>query len=105
MDIIKLCDVISKLKIELVDDFIKDYSMQCLKDPKTGRELLTVIKLWLNTKYNFEEKTLRIIKERFEADDYYISVKRNQLYMKIKCYYKDEDRRIGAVGTKKGAEA
>lgn len=102
MDIMKFCDVISKLKIELVDDFIKDYSMSCLKDPKTGRELLTVIKLQLNTKYNFEEKTLRIIKERFEADDYYITVKRNQLHMKIKCYYKDEDRRTGAIRAESG---
>lgn len=105
MKTIRFRDVISDLKIEFAEDFIKDYHINNLVNCKTGVEVGKVISLQLSTKYDYDENTLGTIKERFEADDYYITVKRNQLHMNIKCYYKDEDRRTGAVGTKNGAES
>lgn len=77
-------EVLKAIKAELVSsDVIKSYEMPTLCDMKTGEDTGFAVILTLSTKYDYTSDLLNDWKERLEADDYTITVSRNQLRVKF----------------------
>lgn len=69
---------------------IKDYVIPPLVNLNTKQEIGFAVKLLLNTKYDYDEEMLTDWKRMLNADEWYISVKRNQLHIIFKVRYKEE---------------
>ena len=78
---------IKKIKAESETEYIKDYMISPLVNMKTCQDTGFCIQLQLNTKYDYDKELFERMVERFEADDWYISVKRSQLWVYIKVRY------------------
>ena len=48
------------------------------------------VKLQLNTRYDYDEEMLTQWKNMLKADEWHISVKRNQLHVTFKVRYKED---------------
>ena len=79
--------VIETLKQECVDGVIKDFEIPSLCNIKTGKNTGFAVILYITSKYDYSEKLLGEWKERFGADEYSISARRNQLQIKFTIRY------------------
>lgn len=69
---------------------IKDYEIPPLVNLKTKEDIGFAVKLFLNTRYDYDDMSITTWKNLLKADDWYISVKRNQLHIIFKVRYKEE---------------
>ena len=77
-------EVIKAMQEEYVKGVIKDYEMNPLVNMKTGEMIGFAVVLQVSAKYDYSENLLNEWKDRFEADGYQVSVKRNQLWLTFK---------------------
>ena len=68
-------------------DVIKDYEMPTLCNMETARETGFAVILTLSTKFDYTSAVLDDWRKRLEADDYMISVGRNQLRVRFNVMY------------------
>ena len=81
---------IGAIKARFKVEVIKDYEIPPLVNTYTGEDFGFGVKLQLNTRYDYDEEMLTQWKRLLKADDWYISVKRNQLHVTFKVRYKEE---------------
>jgi hypothetical protein len=79
--------VLKEIKAEINEDVIKDYEMPSLCNMQTARETGFAVILTLSTKFDYTSAVLDDWRKRLEADDYMISVKRNQLRVRFNIMY------------------
>ena len=80
-------EVLKQIKEEVNSDVIKDHEMPTLCNMETCKETGFAVILTLNTKYDYTSAVLDDWRKRLEADDYMISVKRNQLRVRFNVMY------------------
>lgn len=80
-------EVLKAIKAEINPDVIKDYEMPTLCNMETARETGFAVILTLSTKFDYTSAVLDDWRKRLEADDYMISVKRNQLRVRFNVMY------------------
>lgn len=78
---------LKEIMAELNPDVIKDYEMPTLCNMETCKDTGFAVILTLSTKYDYTNKVLDNWKERLSADDYMISVRRNQLKVRFNVMY------------------
>lgn len=71
--------VLKEIKAEVNSGVIKSHEIPVLCNMETGRETGFAVVLTLSTKYDYPSKILEKWRKRLEAEDYVISVSRNQL--------------------------
>lgn len=81
---------IKEIKAQFKVEVIKDYEIPPLVDTNTGEYIGFGVKLQLNTRYDYDEEMLTEWKRLLKADEWYISVKRNQLHVTFKVRYKED---------------
>ena len=79
--------VLKEIMAELNDCVIKDYKMPTLCNMETCKDTGFAVILTLSTKFDYTNKVLDNWKERLSADDYMISVRRNQLRVRFNVMY------------------
>ena len=82
---------IGAIKAQFEVEVIKDYEIPPLVNTNTGEDIGFGVKMQLNTRYDYDEEMLTQWKNMLKADEWYISVKRNQLHVTFKVRYKKED--------------
>ena len=80
-------EVLKEIKAEVNSDVIKDHEMPTLCNMETCKETGFAVILTLSTKYEYTSAVLDDWRKRLEADDYMISVKRNQLRVRFNVMY------------------
>lgn len=80
-------DELKALKAELENDVIKEHEMPTLCDVSTCKDTGFAVILTLSTKYDYPSDALDDWKNRFMADDYVVSVRRNQLKVRFNVRY------------------
>ena len=80
-------EVLKEIKAEVNSDVIKDHEMPTLCNMKTCKETGFAVILTLSTKYDYTSAVLDDWRKRLEADDYMISVRRNQLRVRFNVMY------------------
>jgi hypothetical protein len=83
-------DAIYAIKAQFKVEIIKDYVIPPLVNIKTMQDIGFAVKLQLNTRYDYDEEMLTQWKNMLKADDWYISVKRNQLHVIFNVRYKED---------------
>lgn len=78
---------LKEIMAELNDGVIKGYEMPTLCNMETCKDTGFAVILTLSTKYDYTNKVLDNWKERLSADDYMISVLRNQLKVRFNVMY------------------
>ena len=81
---------ITEIKAQFKVEVIKDYEIPPLVNTNTGEYKGFGVKLQLNTCYDYDEAMLAEWKRLLKADEWYISVKRNQLHVTFKVRYKED---------------
>ena len=79
--------VLKEIMAGLNPDVIKEYEMPTLCNMETARETGFAVILTLSTKFDYTSAVLEDWRKRLEADDYMISVKRNQLRVRFNVMY------------------
>ena len=79
--------VLKEIMAGLNPDVIKDYEMPTLCNMETARETGFAVILTLSAKFDYTSAVLDDWRKRLEADDYMISVKRNQLRVRFNVMY------------------
>ena len=79
--------VLKEIMAGLNPDVIKEYEMPTLCNMETARETGFAVILTLSTKFDYTSAVLDDWRKRLEADDYIISVKRNQLRVRFNVMY------------------
>lgn len=79
--------VLKEIKAEVNVGVIKDYEIPVLCNFDTGRETGFAVVLTLSTKYDYPSTIMEKWRKRLEADDYVISVMRNQLRITFNVMY------------------
>lgn len=79
--------VLKELKAEVNNGVIKGHEIPVLCNMETGRETGFAVVLTLSTKYDYPSTILDKWRKRLEAEDYVISVSRNQLRITFKVMY------------------
>lgn len=80
-------EVLKAIKAEVNSDVIKDHEMPTLCNMETCKETGFAVILTLSTKYDYTSAVLDDWRKRLEADDYMISVRRNQLKVRFNVMY------------------
>ncbi len=80
-------EVLKAIKAELRSDVIKDHEMPTLCNLETCKETGFAVILTLSTKYDYPSSVLNDWRERLDADDYVINVRRNQLRVRFNVMY------------------
>ena len=80
-------EVLKAIKAEVNSDVIKDHEMPTLCNMETCKETGFAVILTLSTKYDYTSAVIDDWRKRLEADDYMISVKRNQLRVRFNVMY------------------
>lgn len=80
---------IGVIKAQFEVEVIKDYEIPPLVNTNTGEYKGFGVMLQLNTRYDYDEAMLTEWKRLLKADEWYISVKRNQLHVTFKVRYKE----------------
>ena len=80
-------EVLKAIKAEVNRDVIKDHEMPTLCNMETCKETGFAVILTLSTKYDYTSAVLDDWRKRLEADDYMISVRRNQLRVRFNIMY------------------
>lgn len=79
--------ILKEIKAEFKDEVIKDYHISKLCNIETARETGFAVFLTLSTKFDYTSTILENWRKRLEADDYVISVSRNQLRIRFNVIY------------------
>lgn len=79
--------VLKEIKAEVKDEVIKDYEIPKLCNMETAHETGFAVVLTLSTKFDYTSPVLENWRKRLEADDYVISVRRNQLRIRFNVMY------------------
>lgn len=74
---------LKEIMAELNPEVIKDYQMPMLCNMDTCKETGFAVILTLNAKFGYTSAVLDDWRKRLEADDYMISVRRNQLKVRF----------------------
>ena len=82
---------IGVIKAQLDAEVIRNYEIPLFVNTKTGEDIGFGVKMQLSTRYDYNEELLTEWKQLLKADDWYISVKWNQLHVTFKVRYKKED--------------
>ena len=77
------------IKAQFDAEVIKEYEIPPLVNTNTGEDIGFGVKMQLSTRYDYDEELLTEWKRLLKADDWYISVKRNQLHVTFKVRYKE----------------
>jgi hypothetical protein len=83
--------VLKEIKAEVNEGVIKDYEMPTLCDMDTAEQTGFAVILTLSTKFDYTSNVLNQWRERLAADDYLISVRRNQLRVRFNVRFDTED--------------
>lgn len=78
---------LKEIMAELNEGVIKEYQMPMLCNMETCKETGFAVILILSTKFDYTNRILDNWKERLCADDYIISVKRNQFRVRYNVRY------------------
>lgn len=78
------------IKAQFDAEVIRDYEISPLVNTKTGEDIGFGVRMQLSTRYDYDEELLTEWKNMLKADEWYISVKRNQLHVTFKVRYKEE---------------
>ena len=81
---------IGAIKAQFNAEVIRNYEIPPLVNTKTGEGIGFAVKMQLSTRYDYDEELLTEWKRLLKADDWYISVKWNQLHVTFKVRYKKE---------------
>lgn len=81
---------IGVIKAQFDAEVIRDYEISPLVNTKTGEDIGFGVRMQLSTRYDYDEELLTEWKNMLKADEWYISVKRNQLHVTFKVRYKEE---------------
>lgn len=81
---------IEAIKEQYEVEVIKDHEIPPLVNLKTKEDIGFAVKLFLNTRYDYDDKSITTWKNLLKADDWYISVKRNQLSVTFKVRFKEK---------------
>lgn len=79
---------LKEIMAELNDGVIKDYEMPTLCNMETAKETGFAVILTLSTKFNYTNRVLDNWRDRLNADDYMITVRRNQLRVRYNVMFK-----------------
>lgn len=79
---------IGVIKAQFDAEVIRNYEIPPLVKTKTGEDIGFGVKMQLSTRYDYDEELLTEWKRLLKADDWYISVKCNQLHVTFKVRYK-----------------
>ena len=79
--------VLIEIRAEVNSGVIKSHEIPVLYNMCTGCETGFSVVLTLSTKYDYHSKILEEWRKRLEADEYVISVSRNQLKITFKVRY------------------
>lgn len=82
--------VLKEIKAGLNPDVIKEYEMPTLCNMETAKETGFAVILTLSTKFDYTSAVLDDWRKRLEADDYMISVRRNQLRVRFNVMIRNE---------------
>lgn len=85
-----IVSAIGVIKNKFEVEVIKDYEIPPLVNLLSKQEIGFAVKLLLNTRYDYNEELITDWKRLLNADEWYISVKRNQLHIIFKVRYKEE---------------
>lgn len=80
---------IGVIKAQYEVEVIKDYEIPTLVNTQTMQDIGFGVELQLNTRYDYDEEMLAQWKQWLTADEWYISVKRNQLLVRFKVRFKE----------------
>lgn len=80
---------IGVIKAQYEVEVIKDYEIPPLVNTRTMQDIGFGVKLQLNTRYDYDEEMFMQWKQLLKADNWYISVKRNQLHITFKVKFKE----------------
>lgn len=86
----ELFAAIGVIKAQYEVEVIKDYEIPPLVNTNTMQAPGFGVKLQLNTCYDYDEEMLTQWKNMLKADEWYISVKRNQLHVTFIVRYKED---------------
>ena len=78
------------IKAQFDAEVIRDYEISPLVNTKTGEDIGFGVRMQLSTRYDYDEELLTEWKNMLKADEWYISIKRNQLHVTFKVRYKEE---------------
>ena len=78
---------LKEIMAELNEGVIKDYEMPTLCNMETCKDTGFAVILTLSTKYDYTNKVLDMWRDKLQADDYMISVMRNQLRVRFNVMY------------------
>lgn len=79
---------LKEIMAELNDGVIKDYKMPTLCNMETAKVTGFAVILTLSTKFDYTNKVLDNWRDRLSADDYMITVRRNQLRVRYNVMFK-----------------
>ena len=75
---------IESIKADYEVEVIKDYALPPLVNMKTGKTTGFGVEIQLSTKYDYNEHLLNNWKERLQADEWMLRVRRSQLWVTFK---------------------
>lgn len=78
---------IDEIKAQYKVEVIKDYEIPPLVNMKTGQTTGHGITLQLSTKYDYDENLLNEWKEKLQADEWMLRVRRSQLWVTFRVRY------------------
>ena len=78
---------LKEIMAQLNPEVIKDYEMPTLCNLDTGKEIGFAVVLTLSTKFDYTDVILAQWREKLKADNYMISVRRNQLKVRFNVMY------------------
>ena len=81
---------IGVIKAQFDVEVIRNYEIPPLVNMNTGENIGFEVKMQLSTRYDYDEELLTEWKRLLKADDWYISVKWNQLHVTFNVRYKKE---------------
>ena len=79
--------VLREIKAEVNSGVIKNHEIPVLCNMETGRETGFAVVLTLSTKYDYPSTIMEKWRKRLEAENYVISVMRNQLRITFNVMY------------------
>lgn len=85
-----VCAAMEGIHLEVLDDVIKDYEIPPLVNTKTGQCTGFAIVIQLSGRYNYNEDTLKDWKHKLKADEWFIGINSNRLYVTFKVRYKED---------------
>lgn len=85
-----LVGAIGAIKGQFGVEVIKGYEIPTLMNTRTMQDIGFGVKLQLNTRYDYDEGMLAQWENMLKADEWYISVKRNQLHVTFNVRFKED---------------